>query len=176
MVWKKLDAEEVFRSRWMSVSNDRVLTDDGTEIQFGVVHKAAAVLVIAWDGERTVLVGQYRYPVNLFSWEFVQGHMEHASLEEAARHELEEEAGLSPANLVKIGTFYLAPGHHTQEYQVFVASSCSSVPQKLECTEQGMQVRHLSLSDVEQMIARGEIRDSPTITALKLFEIYLAKR
>jgi len=104
MTWKTLSSKKIYQNRYMTVTEDELLTDHGDKVTFGIVHKNPAILIIPWDGGKLTLVGQYRHVVDLFSWEFPAGHYEHASVEAAARAELEEEAGLLANQLTPLGT------------------------------------------------------------------------
>lgn len=175
MPWQKISSVEKYKNRYMTVSEDQLLTDSGDKVTFGIVHKEPAVYIIPWDGESVTLVGQYRYPVDYFSWEFPAGHMEHKSIEEAALVELKEETGLSARKILEIGKFFVAPGHNTQIAHVFLATSLTSGKQQLETAEKGMKVKRITLEKLNLMVQSGEIKDGPTITSLKLFELYLVK-
>lgn len=176
MTWQKLSSVEKYKNRYMTVTEDELLTDHGDKVTFGVVHKEPAVYIVPWDGERLTLVGQYRYPVDTFSWEFPAGHMEHKNVEQAALVELQEEAGLIAGSIQEIGTFFVAPGHNTQIGHVYLATDLSSGVQKLETAEKGMQTKWVSLNELNSMIVDGTIKDGPTITAFKFFELYLANQ
>ncbi len=175
MTWQKLSSKTMYQNRYMTVTEDEVLTDRGDKVTYGIVHKEPFAIVIPWDGEQTVLVGQYRYAVDYFSWEFPMGHYEdvHGSVENAARAELKEETGLTAKNLVEIGTFYLGLGHHTQKAHVFIATDLTQGEQKLEISEKGMQMKKVNLAELADLIKDGTILDGPTITALKFFEFYI---
>ncbi len=176
MSWQKLSSKQIYQSRFMTVTEDEVITDHGDQITFGVVHKIPGASIIPWDGQCFTLVGQYRYPVDFFSWEFPAGHFEHTDMESTARAELEEEAGLLAGKIEKIGEFHLAPGHHTQVIHFFLATDLSEGEQKLETSEQGMQIKRVTHAQLNQMIMSGEVKDSLTIAALKFFEIYLSRK
>lgn len=176
MTWQKLSSVEKYKNRYMTVMEDVLLTDHGDQVTFGVVRKEPAVYIIPWDGERFTLVGQYRYPVDAFSWEFPAGHMEHTNLEVAAKTELQEETGLIANKLVKIGSFFVAPGHNTQIGYAYLATGLTKNAQKLETAEKGMQIKAVTPAELNTMISRKEVRDGPTITSFKLFELYLAKQ
>ncbi len=174
MTWQKLSSKIMYQNRYMTVTEDELVTDHGDKVTFGIVHKKPAVWIIPWDGEQFTLVGQYRYPVDAFSWEFPAGHMEHINLEAAAKAELQEETGLIANKLVKIGSFFVAPGHNTQIGYVYLATGLTKSTQKLETAEKGMQVKTVTPAELNTMISRKEVRDGPTITSFKLFELYLA--
>jgi 8-oxo-dGTP pyrophosphatase MutT (NUDIX family) len=175
MKWTLKSKKEVYKNQYMVVTEDEVITDKGYNLTYGIVHKKEAVGIIPIDGEYIYLVKQYRYPIDFDSWEFPQGHFEHKSIQEAAVHELHEEAGLSANSFKMIGNFYLAPGHNTQEYWVYVATGLKEVGQKLDPDEEGMIVGKFKISEVEKMISSGIIKDGPTISIFKLLEIYLKK-
>lgn len=174
MAWQKLKSKEVYRNRYMWVTEDEVLTDHSDQVTYGIVHKEPAVLIIPWDGEKTTLIGQYRYPVDFFSWEWPAGHYEHDNVESAARAELEEEAGLVAGKLEKLGEYFIAPGHLTQVCHIYLATDLSQGQRQLEASEKGMQLKEATLDEVNQLIRVGEIKDGLTIVALKFLELYQA--
>jgi ADP-ribose pyrophosphatase len=79
--------------------------------------------------------------VDYFSWEFPAGHMEHGSIEDAARAELEEETGLVATKIEKIGEFHIAPGHNTQIIVFYLATSFKTGTRHLEPAEKGIQLK-----------------------------------
>ena len=176
MTWKVLKSKEVYKNRYMSVTDEKLMTDHGDEVAYGVVHKEPFVVVIPWDGTKVLLVGQYRYPVDYFSWELPMGHTENMSLHESALAELEQEAGLIGQDLTEIGTFYPAPGHLTQIGHIYVVTKWELGKQELEPAEKGMQTKWVTLEELRTMISEGAIKDSPSITSFKFFELYLANR
>lgn len=176
MTWQKLSSVEKYKNRYMSVTEDELVTDHGDKVVFGVVHKEPAVMIIPWDRTRVTLIGQYRYPIDSWSWEFPAGHMEHVNIEAAAQAELEEETGLHADRLIKIGEFVIAPGHHTQICHTFVATELSASVQHLEAAEKGMRAKAVTLAELNEMIINHEITDSLTLSSIKLFELHLAQK
>jgi ADP-ribose pyrophosphatase len=120
-----------------------------------------------------LLVGQYRYAVDYFSWEFPMGHAENLGINEAALAELQQETGLIAKKIEEIGTFHPAPSHLTQVGHIFVATEYESGEKELEPSEIGMQDKWVTLSELKKMIKDGTIKDGPTLTSLKFFELYL---
>ena len=176
MSWQLLSATIKYQNRYMTVTEDKVITDHGDELVYGVVHKNPAVMIIPWDGEKFTLIGQYRYPVDTFSWEFPAGHMEHLNLEAAAIAELEEETGLKSSKIQEIGYFNIAPGHHTQVCKVYLATGLSQGEQHLEVAEKGMQIKTIDHAEINNLILNHQITDGLTISSLKIFEIYQANQ
>lgn len=163
----------MYQNRYMSVVEEELLTDRGDQLTFGIVRKAPAVWIVAHQNEQILLVKQYRYPVDYDSWELPAGHMEHDNIQAAALAELAEETGYQAGQILDLGTFYPAPGHLDQTGHVFVATDLILGEQKLETAELGMQVKWFSYQEVNQLIKDGVIKDGPSITAFKLFELHI---
>jgi 8-oxo-dGTP pyrophosphatase MutT (NUDIX family) len=172
MAWKQLSSKSVYKNKWMEITEEQVVTDFDKQLTYGIVRKKPAVLLIPWDGTHLYLVGQYRYPVDEYSWEFAQGHFEHDSIVATAKTELLEETGLTAGQLKEIATFNLAPGHHTQKYFVFLATELVAGQSQPEAAELGIKLKKVTLAELQDMIAKNFIKDSPTITA---FGIIIAK-
>ena len=171
MPWKKLSSKQVYKSKWMEVTEDQVETETGKPLTYGVVHKEPFALIIPWDGTHFTLVGQYRYPVDYFSWEFPQGHLEHDTVYETALRELKEETGLKAESIEEIGSFHLAPGHHSQVCHVFFATKILKGDSEREQSEEDMETKEITLEELEKMINEGEIKDGSTIAAFSLLRL-----
>jgi ADP-ribose pyrophosphatase len=165
MPWKKISSKLKYKNKWMKVTEDVLLNNFGQKFIFGIVHKKACAIIIPWDGKYFTLVGQYRYPVKTYSWEFPAGHLEHGSVKKTAVSELEEEAGLVADNIQKIGEYYIAPGHLTQPCQIFLATGLKEGKRKLEAAEKGMQRKKVTPKQMQKMIMDGKIKDGLTIVA-----------
>lgn len=169
MSWQQLSTREIYRNRWMWLTEDEIETAHGVRATYTVVHKQPFALIIPWDGTHFTLVGQYRYQVDFFSWEFPQGHYEHSSIMETAQHELREETGLRAEKIERLGSFFNAPGALDQECIVFLATQLSQGQADLEETEQDLKVQRVSPGEMETMVLQGKIKDGPTIVALHYF-------
>lgn len=172
MSWKIKSSKEVYKSKWMTVTEDEVETEFGEKLTYGVVHKKPFVLIIPWDGKYFTLVGQYRHAIRKFSWEFPQGHFEHGTIKETAKMELKEETGISADFLEMIGHYYLGPGHHSQESKVFLAKGLTEGEPDLQEGERGMKTMKVTLDELEKMIKTGKMEDGPTLSALSIFRIW----
>lgn len=159
----------------MTITEDIITSEKGHDSAYGTVHKKTAVAVIAVDGDFTYLVNEYRYPIGTNIWGFPQGHFEHNSIEEAAIHELREEAGITAKNIIEIGRFFLAPGHNTQEYRVYMASDLTVGKNKPDEDEEGMTSKKVSFEDLEKMIGDGQLMDGPSLACYQIFKSYLKK-
>lgn len=177
MTWEKISSKQVYKNKWIEVTEDIVKTDFGKKLTYGVVHKKPCVLIIPWDGKQLTLVGQYRYSVDDFSWEFPQGHGEHNSIEETARNELAEETGLKAVKMKDVASFYLAQGFCSQISHVFLAADLTEGEPDFEEGEEGIIIKKVTFEEFEQMIKHGQIKDGPTLAAFGIINsLNLLKR
>ncbi|NDC38040.1 MAG: NUDIX hydrolase, partial [Proteobacteria bacterium] len=93
--WKTLSSKVMYQNPWISVREDQVIRPDGSPGIYGVVETKVATGVVALTPEhKVILVGQYRYPLQQYSWEIVEGGAEHGEDPFVAiQRELEEEVG-----------------------------------------------------------------------------------
>lgn len=173
--WKTLSSKIVYQNKWMKVREDEVIMPSGEKGIYGIVEKSPFVLIIPFVENKIALVKQYRYPVQSESWEFPEGLKdgEVENLKEAAARELQEETGLITNHLKEIGTLWLAPGHHTQKYTIFVAEDCRWGEKNLESSEKDMETKLFTLDELKKMIKNGVIKDSPTVASFGLYLLSL---
>src|SRR5918912_1237343 len=111
--WLTLHSKQVYDNAWISVREDAVIRPDGERGIYGVVHfKNIAIGILAIEDGFTYLVGQYRYPLEQYSWEIPEGGCaEDEDPLRAAQRELEEETGLRAGVWEKLGEAHLPNSH-----------------------------------------------------------------
>jgi 8-oxo-dGDP phosphatase len=90
----------------MILREDDIRRPDGSLGIYSVVDKPAFALVMPYDGQRFLLVEQFRYPVGARRWEFPQGtapDLAHTEPSELAERELREETGLRATSFETLG-------------------------------------------------------------------------
>lgn len=133
-----------------------------------------SIIIPLTDNNETFLVGQYRYPVEYYSWEFPMGHAIGKNFLEVAKIELKEEVGIVANKWVEIGQFYTAPGHSSEKAGVFIAKDLT-FQENNPSGEEIIVVDRMSVKKVKQMIDKGMILDGPTIVAYHYLEVYLER-
>eukprot|EP01137_Pigoraptor_chileana_P035298 Opistho-2@29093 len=109
--WTTLTEEVVYNNPWIKVTSHKVLNPNGGEGIYGKVHfKNIAIGVIPlFENGDTLLVGQFRYPLNAYSWEIPEGG---GKLEvdpiDSAKRELIEETGLIASKWTKLLEMHLS--------------------------------------------------------------------
>ena len=73
--WVRHSRRTAYENPWIVVYDDQVSRPDGRPGIYGVVHfRNRAIGVVAIDeDDRVCLVGQYRYPLDEYSWEIPEG-------------------------------------------------------------------------------------------------------
>lgn len=165
--WQVISSKQVYDNPWISVREDQVIRPDGEPGIYGVVHfKNIAVGILAIEDDYIYLVGQYRYPLDLYSWEIPEGGCpEGEEPLRAAQRELREETGLEARHWRRLGEAYLS-NSVADEYAVwFLATGLVPGEQRPEGTE-ALNVRRLPLREALDMALSGQITDVLSLVAI----------
>ncbi len=164
-------SREVYRNPWMRLREDDILRSNGKPGIYGVVEKEDAAIILPIDGDRIWLVEQFRYTIQERALELPQGgwEMEGVDAEELARGELREETGLHAAEMIQLGTLWIAYGFTRQKQHVFLARGLSPIAGDPDPEEHDLIVRSVPLADFERMMMDGTIGDGCTVAAWGLY-------
>jgi 8-oxo-dGTP pyrophosphatase MutT (NUDIX family) len=170
--WKTLASREIYENPWIGVREDKVLQPDGEQGIYGVVHyKNVAIGILPVEDEHVYLVGQYRYPLNRYSWEIPEGGCpENEDLLTAARRELAEETGLRAESWELMGEAYLSNSVSDERAVWFLAQGLTQGERDPEGTEQ-LNVKRLPFKEALRMAATGEITDALSLLAIMNYQL-----
>jgi ADP-ribose pyrophosphatase len=136
-----------------------------TVVRQVVKHPGAVVIIPQLEDSRLVLIAQYRFAVGTTLLEFPAGTLEprEAPLE-CARRELIEETGYRADHWRALGIMYPSPGYCDERQHLFVASGL--VPEHAAADEDEiLEVKRLTVQEVERAIADGALVDAKSIAA-----------
>jgi 8-oxo-dGTP pyrophosphatase MutT (NUDIX family) len=176
--WRRRTRGEAYTNAWITVWHDEVDRPDGSPGVYGVVHYAnlAVGVVVTDDEERVLLVGQHRYPLDLYSWEIPEGG---ASPDETpvdgARRELREETGVEADGWQELCRFHLSNSISDEAGVLFAAHARSHGTATPDATED-LAVRWVPFRETLDMIGRGEITDAMTIMGIQAVALERAGR
>ncbi|MEY3405502.1 MAG: hypothetical protein RL161_932 [Bacteroidota bacterium] len=167
--WRVLHEELRYDNPWISLSQFSVVTPAGTPGIYGKVHfKNKAIGVLAIDQEHhTWLVGQWRFPLNAWSWEIPEGG---GPLDTdpliSAKRELKEETGLEADQWTLLMHTHLSNSVSDEEGILYLAQGLHEYSAQREETEADMKVVRLPFQKAFDMVLKGEITDSLSVMAI----------
>ncbi|PJJ76055.1 NUDIX domain-containing protein [Thermoflavifilum aggregans] len=158
----------VYDNPWIQVTEFQVVNPSGGPGIYGVVHfKNLAIGVVPLDEQGHLwLVGQYRYPLQAYSWEIPEGGgpLEVDPLFSAQR-ELLEETGIRAAHWELILTMHLSNSVSDEKALIYLATGLSYHDSQPEETEQ-LQLRKVKLEEAYEEVLQGKITDSISVAAI----------
>jgi ADP-ribose pyrophosphatase len=163
--WTTLTSEKVYDSPWIGLTKHDVLNPNGNPGTYSVVHfKNLAIGILPLDKEyNTWIVGQYRYPINQYSWEIPEGGGKRdVEPLDSAKRELLEETGITATKWTKIQEMHLSNSASDEFCILYIAQDLSFGESEPEDDEQ-LEVRKLHFDELYKMVEDGEITDSLTV-------------
>ncbi len=175
--WTILNEKEIYSNPWISVTEFDVLNPLGGKGIYGKVHfknKAIAILPID-ESLNTYLVGQYRFPINQYSWEIPEGGgLEGIDILESAKRELKEETGLVAKQWIKLMDFHLSNSVSDEVGIIYLALQLEQQEAMPEETEQ-LVVRKIPFKEACEMVDNGLITDSLSVAAILKTQLLLVQ-
>jgi len=175
--FERLDEEIVFSGRVFDVALVRLLDPSGQPFERHIVHHPGAVAVVPVDDDGTVtLIRQFRAAAGRALLEAPAGTCDVADepLEDTARRELAEEAGLQASLLRRLAAVFNSPGYSDQVTTIFLATGLSPCPtDRAGVEEVWMSIQQVSLADIADLVADGTLADETTILGLWLARLAL---
>lgn len=166
--WKTLGSREIYQNAWIRLREDQVIRADGKPGIYGVVEfqSYALGIVPVTDNGETILVGQWRYPLGIYSWEIPEGG---GSLDlpplVSAQRELAEETGIIAADWTDLGALHLSNSVTNEQGRVYLAQGLTFGDAEPEGDEV-LATQRLPLRDAYAMAMDGRITDGVSIIGL----------
>ncbi|MBI1221452.1 MAG: NUDIX domain-containing protein [Bacteroidetes bacterium] len=171
--WKSNRKEIKLDTPWIQVELHEVTNPAGNPGIYGVTRfKNLAIGVLPLDEEgNTYLVGQYRFPIDTYTWEIPEGG---GSYEvdplESAKRELKEETGIEAASWQLIQKMQLSNSATNEEAYIFLARDLTfgeSAPEENE----SLEIRKISMEELIERVNSSEITDSLTVAAVLRYRV-----
>jgi 8-oxo-dGTP pyrophosphatase MutT (NUDIX family) len=167
--WKTTASRTVYRNNWITVREDEVIRPDGNPGIYGVVFIRPSVGVLAInERDEVVLVGQWRYSVNRYSWELPRGGSypgEESDMLEVARRELVEETGVKAAQWEFLGTVDNGNGVAEDIQSLYLATDLTYTEMSLD-PEEDITVKWKPFDEVVDMALNGGITEVCSVAAI----------
>lgn len=174
----KISRREIFRGKVLHVVEDTVRLPNGETATREICLHVGAVCVLPLLSDGTVLMErQYRYAHGRVFFEIPAGKLNFAGEDPllAAKRELREETGAVAARYTYLGGLDTTPALVDEKISMYLAEDITFGERSLD-EDEFLTVERVPLSELYDMVMRGEIRDAKTqISVLKVWEI-LRKR
>jgi ADP-ribose pyrophosphatase len=163
----------IHKGRIFQLEIDVVKLPTGHTVDMEIVrHPGSVVLLPIPEPGRIILIRQYRYAIDKWIWELPAGSLkpnEHP--DQAAARECEEEIGLAPGKVTRLGGYYPTPGFCDEEMIFYRcedlhAPSPDSTAKKDEDEE--IEPRAFTIDEARALVTSGEIVDLKTLAGLSL--------
>ena len=165
--WKILASQEVYNNPWIRVTEHQVLNPAGGPGIYGVVHfHNLAIGVVPYQDGKIWMVGQYRFPMEAFSWEIPEGGGT-IGIDplDSAKRELKEETGLDATHYEVLLEMDLSNSVSDERGIVYLATGLVEGEASPEETEE-LHIRQMTLAEAYALVEQRVIRDSLTVAAI----------
>lgn len=166
--WKTKSIKQVYDNDWIALEHHEVVNPSNNPGIYGKIHfKNIAIGVIPVDENgNTWLVGQYRYPLDQFSWEIPEGggalNIDPLS---SAKRELQEETGISANEWSNIQQIHTSNSVSDEFGIIFLAKQLQYGKAQPDDNEE-LTVKKLPLQEALRMVIDGEITDSLSVAGI----------
>ena len=171
------EVRRVFEGRVFTVAVETVTLPRGHELKAEIIrHPGSVVIVPLTEHREVMLVRQYRHAVGRWMWELPAGSLKKGELaESAAARECQEEIGLVPGRLERLGGFFPTPGYCDEEMNFFLATGLRPPRADEPATpdeDEDIETRAFPIDDLKRLVAIGEIIDLKTVAGLAFLAGY----
>lgn len=167
--WTVIGQKTVYNNPWIEVTEYDVRNPSGNPGIYGKVHfknLAIGIVPLNEKGE-LVLVGQYRFPLNAYSWEIPEGGGKlGVDPLASAKRELLEETGLVAKRWEKLLEIHLSNSVSDELAILYLATELEQHQAEPEDTEE-LAHRSITLEAAYEEICAGRITDAMTVAAIQ---------
>ena len=158
----------IFDGKVLHVYCDDIIRPDGEEATREYAKHLGAVCVVPLtDKNEVICVKQFRYAHHRMFLEIPAGKLDYAGEDrkEAALRELREETGAICEKLTHLGDLVPSPAILTEVISMYLAEGLTFTETEFDDGE-FIEIVKIPLSELVEMIMRGEIADAKTQTAI----------
>lgn len=170
---KITNSRPIYDGKVVHLRLETIETAEGETFEREVIrHVGAVAMVPVTDDGQIILVRQFRAGADGDLLEIPAGTLNPAEdRDECARRELQEEIGVYPEKLTRLGDFWVAASYTSEKITVYLAEGlrASKLP---EDADENIEIVRVPFDEAVHMAETNEIVDSKTLIAL----MWLARR
>ncbi len=157
----------MYASEWVNVMLTDVELPDGQRFEHHVLRmQQVAATVVVDDAARVLLLWRHRFIDDRWGWELPIGIVDPGETADVtAAREVLEETGWRPGPVRHLLSFQPSIGIADTPHEIFLADGAEEVGAPTDITE-AQRVEWVPLATVPDLIAKGELRDSPSMIGL----------
>jgi ADP-ribose pyrophosphatase len=162
------DSRLIFDGKVLHLYRDEInLPNGGRSMREYCKHGGAVAVVPLTDEGDVICIRQYRYALGRVTLEIPAGKLDSPEEDhrEAALRELREETGYTPGVLTDIGPLATSPALLTEIIYLYLAEDMTPGETDPD-PDEFLEIVHIPLEEMVDMILRGEIRDAKTQAAV----------
>lgn len=175
--WIIKGEKQVYQNPWIALTEYDILNPAGSKGIYGKVHfKNIAVGIMVLDENLdTWLVGQYRFPLNMYSWEIPEGGCPVGEdTLDGAKRELLEETGLIARHWELLFKMHLSNSVSDELAIIYLARGLTQQEAQPEETEQ-LLLKKVPFEEAYRMVEEGTITDSISVATIIKIKLLLAE-
>ena len=160
--------EEIFEGKIVHLVKDTVALPNGrTATREMMLHNGAVAILPLFPDGTVLMEYQYRYPMGRVIYEIPAGKLDSREEDprEAALRELREETGYVAGKLTSLGWYIPSPAVLSERIELFLAEELTLGDTELD-EDEFLFTERRPLTELCDMVLRGEIEDGKTQTAL----------
>jgi ADP-ribose pyrophosphatase len=167
-----LQIKKVFDGRVFTVQVESITLPGGQQMNAEIIrHPGSVVLIPVTEEGELILVRQYRPAIGRWVWELPAGTLKDGEdPAKAAARECQEEIGLIPTNLERLGSLFPTPGYCDEEMSFYRVTGLRAPREDDEAAhadeDEDLEPRPFAIAALRSMIADGDIIDMKTVAAM----------
>jgi 8-oxo-dGTP pyrophosphatase MutT (NUDIX family) len=166
--WKVYGERPIYENFWTTVTLMEVEPPGEERFEHHVVrlHRCAGVVILDDASENVLMLYRHRFIPDTWGWEIPVGMVDPGeTAEQTAIREVTEETGYRISAVEHLLSYEPMVGIATSPHELFVARGAEHVGPPTDKTE-AVRIEWIPLRDVQAMISRQEIYDSPSLVGL----------
>lgn len=169
--WVTLSSNILYENQWIKLRKNDVITPRGDNGEYTYIDKKGAVGAVVLNSKNEIyLVGQYRYAMNEYTWEIIEGGIEEGeSYLNAIKREMKEEAGITASNYqVLMENVHISNSVTNERGVLYLVRDVLEEGNKVPDPTEKIIVKKVPFNEVVNLVYQGKIVDLFSIAGILL--------